>query len=90
MTNFPSESPVGGRICAIEYISLKVFRRRRQMIRIELKRLYWSKGSYLMLVPISFVRENGLEGGGIVEVITNGEMLVRPLPQGKEREADDR
>lgn len=49
------------------------------MVEISKKKVHPSKGSYLLVLPISFVREHGLEKDGLVEVIANGELVVRPL-----------
>jgi len=49
------------------------------MVKIETKRLYKSAGSYHLVLPISFVREHGLDRDAQVEVISNGELLVRPM-----------
>lgn len=52
------------------------------MVKVETKRLYFSAGSYHLVLPISFVREHRLEKNAQVEVISNGELLVRPIRGG--------
>ena len=53
--------------------------------RIE-KRLYRSKGAYHLVVPMTFVKEHGLEEKPFVEVFFNGELLVRPLKSEKKED----
>lgn len=53
------------------------------MVRRAEKKLYKSKGSYHLVVPMAFVKEHGLEDRPLVEVFSNGELLVRPLRAGK-------
>jgi hypothetical protein len=49
------------------------------------KRVHYSKGSYLLVVPISFVHEHGLDRDPWVEVFSkNGELRVRPFRSAKD------
>ena len=49
------------------------------MVQREVKKVHHSKGSYLLVVPIPFVHEHGLDKDPWVEVFSNGELLVRPF-----------
>lgn len=43
------------------------------------KRVHSTKGSYYLVLPMEWVREQGLDRDPWVEVIADREMLVRPL-----------
>ena len=55
------------------------------MVQREVKKVHHSKGSYLLVIPIPFVHEHGLDKDPWVEVFSDGELLVRPLRKSERK-----